>query len=360
MQKRDYYEILNLQRSATKDEIKNAYRKLALQYHPDRNKAPDAEEKFKEISEAYAVLSDDQKRAQYDQFGHAGIDARYTYEDIFRGVDFDEIFRDLGFGFGGFDSIFDMLFGRGRGEVFRPRRGADIVYDLELSLEQAASGMRTEMQVPHTIRCPACNGSGAKPGTRPRNCPACRGSGQIQHVQVTGFTRFVRIEPCDRCHGKGTIIDSPCPECRGAGEVQRARKISVRIPPGVDTGSRLRLAGEGDSSQDGPPGDLYVEIHVKPHEVFTREGDDLFYEAKIPFSQAALGSEITVPTIDGFAKVKIPPGCQSGSLFRLRGKGMPGLRGGRGDELVRVLVKTPEKLTPAQRRAIEELARQGL
>ena len=213
MSKRDYYEILNIPKTASKDEIKTQYRKLALQFHPDRNKSPDAEEKFKEISEAFAVLSDDQKRAQYDQFGHAGIDSRYSAEDIFRGVNFDEIFRDIGFGFGGFDSIFSTLFGgrRSRG----PQRGQDLRYDLDITLEQAYAGLTKEMEVPRSERCSDCGGTGAKPGTSPKRCPECGGTGQIQHVQVTGFMQFSRIEPCRKCRGQGEIIEKPCNVCRG-------------------------------------------------------------------------------------------------------------------------------------------------
>ena len=358
MQKRDYYEILGVSRNASKDEIKNTYRKLALQYHPDRNKAPDAEEKFKEISEAYAVLSDDEKRLQYDKFGHSGIDSRYTQEDIFRGVDFGDIFRDLGFGFGGFDTIFDMFFGgRGRG-TYGPRLGADLRYDLEISLEEVAAGVRTKLEVPRTERCPTCNGSGAEPGTSPHPCPNCQGTGQVQHTRTSGFARFVQIQPCDRCQGRGVVIDSPCPECHGSGNVQRTRKIDVRVPPGVDTGTSLRMQGEGEAGPDGgPPGDLYVIVHVRPHRYFERDGDDIVAEATINIAQAALGGEVEVATLTSKARLKIPPGTQSGTIFRLKGKGLPHMRGfGHGDELVKVVVSIPRKLTPRQRALLSQLA----
>jgi molecular chaperone DnaJ len=362
LSKRDYYDVLNVQKNATKDEIKNQYRKLALQYHPDRNKAPDAEERFKEISEAYAVLSDEQKRAQYDQFGHAGIDSQYSAEDIFRGVDFDEILRDLGFGFGGgFGSIFDAFLGGGR-PGRGPVGGHDLRYDLEISLEQAYRGLTTEIEVPRTERCSECGGSGAKPGTSPKKCSQCGGSGQVQHVQTAGFMRFARIGPCNKCRGRGVIIEKLCSECHGSGIVERRRRISVRIPEGVDTGSQLLMRGEGDAPNgDGRRGDLYVIVHVRPHGVFRREGNDLICRVDLTFSKAALGGEVEVSTLDGPAKIVVPPGTQSGALFRLRKKGMPELRDhGRGDEIVVVQVKVPSKLTQQQRELIQELSRYGL
>ena len=361
MSKRDYYDILGVQRNATKDEIKSEYRKLALKYHPDRNKAPDAESRFKEISEAYAILSDDEKRAQYDQFGHAGIDGRYSTEDIFRGVDFDEILRDIGFGFGGgFGSIFDTFFG---GRPARgPQRGQDIRYDLEISLEQAYAGLAREIEVPRTERCSECNGSGAKPGTSPKRCPECGGAGQIQHVQKAGFMHFARIEPCRKCRGKGTIIEKPCNQCHGSGIVERDRRISIKIPPGVDTGSQLLLRGEGDAPNgSGRRGDLYVVVHVKPHKTFRREGNDLICNVDVSFSRAALGGDVQVPTLDGPANIMMPAGTQSGAIFRLRKKGMPAIReNGKGDELVVVQIRTPTNLTSHQKELVQELSREGL
>ncbi len=356
--KRDYYEILGVQKNANKETIKAAYRKLALQYHPDRNKSPEAEEKFKEISEAYAVLSDDQKRAQYDQFGHAGIAGRYTAEDIFRGADFDSIFRDMGSGFGSFGDIFETLFrGFGGGER-GPRRGGDLRYDLELTLEQVASGFTTKIEVPRSEKCGTCGGTGAKPGTSPKNCPRCNGTGQYQHVRSTGFARFVTVETCSLCRGRGSMIESPCQTCKGHGVEKKVRTISVKVPAGVDEGHSLRLRGQGDASQEGSqPGDLYVYTHVRPHTVFKREDDDLIVEYGIGFPEAALGCELRVPTLDGEAVLNIPAGTRSGTVFRLKGKGVPHVNDyGRGDELVQVHIRVPTKLTPRQKELLRELA----
>jgi molecular chaperone DnaJ len=362
LSKRDYYDILGVQHNASKEEIKGEYRKLALKYHPDRNKSPDAEDRFKEISEAYAVLSDDEKRAQYDRFGHAGIDSRYSTDDIFRGVNFDEIFRDIGFGAGGgFESIFDAFFGGGR-RAREPNRGQDLRYDLEISLEQAYSGFATEIEVPRSERCPECNGSGAKPGTSPKKCSECGGTGQIQHVQVAGFMRFARIEPCRKCRGRGVIIEKQCSTCRGVGIVERDRRISIKIPPGVDTGSQLIMRGEGDTPNGGGQhGDLFVVVHVRPHEIFRRQGNDLICNADLSYSTATLGGELEVPTLEGKARIVVPPGTQSGATFRLRKKGMPALRdNSRGDELAIVQIKTPSKLSSRQQELIRELAKEGL
>jgi molecular chaperone DnaJ len=367
--KRDYYEVLNVPRDASKEDIKRAYRKLAFQYHPDRNKSPDATEKFKEISEAYAILSDDEKKRLYDQFGHAGIDGRYSTEDIFRGVDFDSIFRDFGFGgfssgggFGGFDSIFDMFFGNRRTRTQRARvqRGDDIEYNVELTLEDAARGIERQIDVPRREKCPVCNGTGAEAGKSPITCPRCKGSGQMQYARTSGSTRFVQIVTCDQCNGAGQIIRNPCKECRGSGVVRHTRKINVTIPKGVETGSVLRLRGEGESSaSSGPPGDLYVIISVKSHEIFQREGTTIYLEQPISFFQAALGAKVKVPTLDGIAELKIPSGTQTHTLFRLKGKGMPSLNGyGQGDELVRIIVQIPEKLTREQKKLLEEAAKE--
>jgi molecular chaperone DnaJ len=320
VEKRDYYEVLGVQKNASKDEIKDAYRKLAMQYHPDRNKAPDAEEKFKEISEAYAVLSDDEKRQQYDMLGHAGFDQRYTTEDIFRGADFNSIFRDLGFGFG---DLFRHFFGGGFGGGFGERinRGQDLAYDLEITLEEAARGTEKEIQVPRTEKCDVCNGSGAAPGTSPRTCPRCNGAGKIQHMRRSNFAMYVQVTPCPTCRGKGTLIDSPCKNCRGTGVVKRRRRISVKIPPGIDEGYQLRLRGEGEMAPNGgSTGDLYVLVHILPHEFFVREGDDLLHVLMIGYPQAALGAEVSVPTLDGSANVKIQPGTQPGEIIRLKAR----------------------------------------
>ncbi|MGQ9551931.1 MAG: molecular chaperone DnaJ [Candidatus Bathycorpusculaceae bacterium] len=354
--KRDYYEILGVSRNASKEEIKDAYRKLAMQYHPDRNKAPDAEEKFKEISEAYAVLSDDEKRQQYDLLGHVGFDQRYTREDIFRGADFESIFRDLGFGFG---DLFSFFFG-GRGFRETVNRGQDLVYDLEITLEEAAKGAEKEIAIPRVEKCDVCSGTGASPGTSPRTCPRCRGSGKIQNVKKNSFAMFVQVTSCPSCRGKGTLIDSPCKSCRGTGLTRRHRRIAVNVPAGIDDGYQLRLRGEGETPPNGgQPGDLYVLIHLAPHPHFKRDGDDLWYDLKIGFPQAALGTEVSVPTLDGNANVKIPSGTQPGEIIRLRGKGMPRFKGyGKGDMLVRVNISVPEKLTPQQRILLEQLAKE--
>jgi molecular chaperone DnaJ len=359
--KRDYYEILGVNKNSSSDDIKSAYRKLAMQYHPDRNKAPDAEEKFKEISEAYAVLSDQNKRQQYDQFGHSGIDMRYSQEDIFRGAapDIEDILRGFGFGGGGRGGgIFDTFFSGGGGRSEGPRRGSDMLYELAIEFEEAASGKKVDLEFPRTETCDVCNGSGAKPGTSPKTCPACRGTGQVSRTQNTPFGRFMTTSTCGTCRGAGNVIDAPCTTCHGSGTVQKKRKLEVKIPPGVDSGSRLRVSSEGEAGQKGgPPGDLYVELYVKPHKIFTRHENDVVMEATISFSQAALGDEILVPTLDGKASMKIPSGTQNGQVFRLRGKGFPSLHmSGKGDELVKIKVEVPTKLTERQKQLLKEFA----
>lgn len=355
--KRDYYEILGVPKNAEKDDIKTAYRKLAMEFHPDRNKSPDAEEKFKEISEAYAVLSDDDKRKQYDTFGHEGINQRYSPEDLYRGTDFNDLFRD--FGTGGFD-IFDVLFGRQRTSQYGPQQGQSIRYNMEITLTQAFKGLETEIEIPRTEQCNVCHGTGATPGTSPIRCSTCRGRGQVEYAQTTPFGQFVQVTTCRTCGGRGSIINSPCQRCRGSGIVQEKRKIHVKIPPGVDTGSRLRLAGEGDVGiRGGPPGDVFVNIYIKPDQTFERNNSDILLTVPINYVQASLGAEIDVPTIEGQAKLKIPPGTQTHTLFRLRGKGMPHLNQfGRGDELIRVIIQTPTKLTSNERRLLEELGKE--
>jgi molecular chaperone DnaJ len=360
-EKRDYYEILGVSRNTSKDEIKDAYRKLAMQFHPDRNKSPEAEERFKEISEAYAVLSDDQKRQQYNTLGHSGFDQRYTEEDIFRGADFDSIFRDLGFGFGDIFRIFfggGGGFGGGFGE--RINRGQDLVYDLEITLEEAAKGTEKEIEIPRIEKCDVCGGSGASPGTTPRTCPRCNGAGKVQHMRKSSFAMYVQVTPCPTCRGKGTLIDSPCKNCHGTGLVRKRRKISVKIPVGIDEGYQLRLRGEGEMAPNGDePGDLYVQVHVVPNELFMREGDDLMHVLIISYPQAALGGEVSVPTLEGPTTVRIHPGTQPGETIRLKGKGMPRFRGyGKGDLLLRVGISIPEKLTPQQRTLLEQLAKE--
>ena len=357
--KRDYYEVLGVPRTASKDEIKDAYRKLALQYHPDRNKSPGAEEKFKDISEAYAVLSDDEKRAQYDQLGHAGFDQRYTSEDIFRGADFDSVFRDIGFGSGGMRDVFSFFFGD-RDIRERETRGKDLGYELVVTLEEAANGTEKEIEIERMEKCDVCGGSGAAPGTSPRSCPRCNGAGRVQTTTRNAFGMFVRVIPCPTCGGRGRIIDKPCPKCRGNGLAQRDRKVTVKIPPGIDEGYQLRLSGEGEMAAGAEyPGDLYVMIHIAPHRYFRRDEDDLIYNLTIGFPQAALGTEVSIPTLEGNTTLTIRPGTRPGEIIKLRGKGMPRFRGyGRGDMLVRVDLAVPEKLTQEQRVLLEQLAKE--
>jgi molecular chaperone DnaJ len=343
---KDYYEVLGVQKGATKDKIKDAYRKLALQFHPDRNKDPEAEARFKEISEAYAVLSDDEKRRQYDAFGREGVYQRYSQEDIFRGADFGEFFR--GMGFGGFDDIFGQIFGGGGG---RPRRGEDLTYHLQLKLEDLAADSDREIEVPRSEVCSTCNGSGAKPGTSPQRCGTCGGTGQVQRVQSAGFARVVRIAACSRCGGRGYQVESPCKECRGGGTVEKRRRIRVMIPAGVEDGHTLRLRGEGNAGQSGvPPGDLYVVVNVLPHRVFARQESDIYLEAKIGVVQAMLGTELTVPTLHGDVKLTVPHGTQPGAVFKVRGMGLPRYGAwGKGDEYVRVNVEVPKNLSEHQK-----------
>ena len=357
-EKPDFYEVLGVSRDATKDQIKDAYRKLAMEFHPDRNKSPGAEEKFKEISEAYAVLSDDQKKQQYDTLGKAGFDQRYTEEDIFRGADFNDIFRDIGGGGGGFNDIFRMFFGGG-GYGERASRGQDLLYELSITLEEAAKGTQKEIEVPRTEKCDVCGGSGANPGSNPRICPRCGGQGRVQSMRRSAFGTFVQVVPCPECRGKGRLIDSPCRNCRGSGLIKKRRKITVNIPVGIDEGYQLRLRGEGDmTSEGGEPGDLYVLVHILPNDLFVRDGDDLHYILMVGYPQAALGTEVQVPSLEGPTSVKIHPGTQVGEVLRLKGKGMPRFRGyGRGDLLIRVGISVPEKITSEQKALLEQLAK---
>lgn len=362
--KRDYYEILGVQRNASLDEIKKAYRDLALRYHPDRvpqEQKKAAEEKFKEMSESYAVLSDSQKRSLYDQYGHSGIDQKYAQEDIFKGADFSSIFRDMG-DFGGGSSIFEEIFGdlgfdvfggrQSRGRSSR-RRGRDLQIAVEISLEEAASGVEKTINVPRYEICQTCSGSGAKPGTKKSTCPQCKGSGKT--VVSNGF--FQLAQTCSRCGGEGYIISAVCPACRGEGRSKLAKKIKVKIPAGVDNGAQLRVRGEGEAGQSSR-GDLYVIIEVRQHNIFERHHNDIITSINISLSKAVLGSEVVVPTLDSKVSMKIPPGTQSGKIFRLNGKGIPDLHSRDiGDELVRVIVDIPSRLTSQQRQLMEEFAR---
>jgi molecular chaperone DnaJ len=364
--KSDYYEILEIKKNATNEEIKKAYREMALRHHPDRvpvAQKKQAEDRFKEISEAYAVLSDPRKRALYDQHGHAGIDQKYAYEDIYKGTDFGSVFEGLGdFGLGG--GIFDNLFGdlgvdlfsaRGRRkpQAGAPggRRGRDLEIAVSVTLDEAYRGAEKTVTVPRYESCPACAGSGAKPGTPRMPCPDCRGTGK---KAVPGGI-FQMAQSCPRCGGSGTIARTPCSSCRGDGRVKTSRNLAVTIPPGVDNGSRLRMKGEGEPG-DTVKHDLYVTIEVEPHPVFERKGNDLHTEITVRLPKAMLGAELQVPSFDGDVMMKIPPGTQSGSVFRLRGKGMPELRGrGVGDEMVTVKVEIPSRLNDRQRKLVEEL-----
>lgn len=353
MPKRDYYEVLGVGRNADDTEIKKSYRKLARQYHPDLNPGnKEAEEKLKEINEAYEVLSDPDKRQRYDQFGHAGTaNGAGGFGD----------FGDFGAGgFGGFGDIFDMFFGGMGGAQRRgPQRGADLRMDLDISFEEAAFGMETEVEVPRQETCPDCHGSGAAPGTHPSTCNVCKGTGQVRVAQKTPLGHFQTVHTCSHCHGTGQVITSPCPECRGRGKVHRVRKIQIKVPAGVDTGSRLRVSGEGEAgSLGGPAGDLYVDIHIKPHPFFQRRDYDVLCEVPISFVQAAIGDEIQVPTLDGHIKLKVPEGTQTGTSFRLRGKGITKLKGyGRGDQHVKIRVVTPTNLSEKQKELLREFAR---
>jgi molecular chaperone DnaJ len=351
---KDYYEVLGVPRNASKDQIKDAYRNLALEFHPDRNKSPEAEARFKEISEAYAVLSDDDKRKDYDAGGREGVYQKYSQEDLFRGTDFGDIFR----GMGGFDfgDIFSQFFGGG-GRVRRPSRGEDLTYHLQLRLEDIVKDSNREIDIPRSEVCPTCSGSGARPGTAPQRCDVCGGTGQVQKVQSTGFARLVRITECSKCRGKGYIIDDPCPDCGGRGTVERTRRIQIMIPAGVEDGHTLRLRGEGDAGESGvPPGDLYVVVNIAPHPVFARQDSDLYMETNVGVVQAMLGAEVVVPTLYGDVKLKVPNGTQPGTVFKVRGKGLPKFgRWGKGDEYVKVNLEVPRNLTGQQKELLREL-----
>ncbi len=352
--KRDYYEILSVQKNSPEDEIKQAYRKLALKYHPDKNKGnAEAEEKFKEATEAYEILRDPKKRAQYDKFGHEGVAG---FEGFGRGAytDFSDIFGDFDLG-----DIFEGFFGAGfsgKGRTKRPRRGADIQYDLIIELEDAATGKEAQIEIPRSELCATCGGSGSGAGSKPAVCPVCNGTGQIRQTQ--GF--FSITQTCYKCRGEGKIITSPCKTCGGSGLVTKKRKITVKIPAGVESGSRLKIGGEGEQGPAaGPRGDLYVVIHIKKHALFDRHGNDILNVVDISYSLACLGGEIEVQTITGGkVKMKIPAGAENGQVFRLKGNGIPYLGSyGRGDQLVKINVRVPKKLTPRQKELLQELAR---
>jgi len=346
MAKRDYYEVLGVNRDASDDDIKKSYRKLAMKWHPDRNpENPKAEENFKEAKLAYEILSDSKRRAAYDQFGHAGVDP-----STMAGA-------GAGAGFSGFGDVFSDIFGEifggagrsGRSSVFR---GADLRYNLEISLEQAAKGFETRIRIPTMAECATCKGSGAKPGTQPQTCTTCRGAGQVRVSQGP----FSIAQTCPRCHGTGKMIANPCTACSGAGRVKHQKTLQVRIPSGVDEGDRVRLTSEGEPGVNGgPPGDLYVQVHIRPHPVFQRDHDDLHCEMPVSFSIAALGGDIEIPTLDGTARIRVPAEAQSGKTFRLRGKGIKGVRSDSpGDLFCHVVVETPVNLTDRQKELLRE------
>lgn len=349
MSKRDYYEVLGVSNSASKDEIKKAYRKLSKKFHPDINKEPGADEKFKEVKEAYEVLSDDQKRAHYDQFGH---------------VDPNQGFGgggDFGGGFGGFEDIFNSFFGGGGGrrrDPNAPRQGADLQYTMTLKFEEAVFGKETDIEIPREEECDTCDGTGAKPGTKVDTCKHCHGSGQISVEQNTPFGRIVNRRVCHYCNGTGKEIKERCATCSGSGKVTRRNKIHVKIPAGVDDGQQLRVAGKGEAGVNGgPAGDLYIVFHIRSHEFFERDGDDIYCEMPITFVQASLGDEVEVPTLHGKVKLKVPAGTQTGTKFRLKGKGVPNVRGyGTGDQHVLIRIVTPTKLSEKQKQLLREFA----
>ncbi|TEU18533.1 MAG: molecular chaperone DnaJ [Dehalococcoidia bacterium] len=345
--KQDYYEVMGVPRNASDEEIKREFRKLAKLYHPDRNREPGAEDKFKEINEAYQVLSDHEKRSRYDRYGR---------------VDVAEGFPD--FGFGGLGDIFESFFGGfgtpfGRTAQRVPQRGDSLQSHLTLSFNEAVFGCSKEVEIQRIEFCPSCHGIGSEPGTNPETCPDCHGAGQVKRVQQSIFGRFTHITTCSRCGGSGTVTSNPCSQCKGKGRIKVKRKVMVKIPAGVDDGQRLRLDGEGSAGlHGGPPGDLYVTFSVKTHNLFHRDGSDVLHELPINFAQAALGDEIRVPSLDGRVDLKIPPGTQNGKTFRFKGKGIPYIDGkGRGDLLVKVAITTPQHLDKNQRHLFEELAK---
>ena len=367
--KRDYYEVLGVPKNSEKGDIKNAYRKLALQYHPDRNKSPGAEERFKEISEAYAVLSDEDKRKRYDTYGHVGS------EEVFRGseANFEEIFKDMGFG--GVRDIFEQFFGsrggftRGSSDPFGfgfnfgsgRQKGRDILYDIDLSLEDVLRGKKDEIELPKMDSCTNCNGTGAAPGTKPRRCTVCNGQGQTRRVYSQNrFSTFVSLEPCRTCRGEGEIIERPCVTCNGSGNIRTTKKLRLEIPRGVEDGMTLQMQGEGEPTENGVPGDLLIRTHVRQHPEFQiLEDGHVITNQNLSFTDLALGTEIRVPTLEGLEKVKISPGTQPNSIIKLKGKGLPRYGGyGRGDELVRINVRVPTKINDTQKALLKELDRE--
>ncbi|MCX6009744.1 MAG: molecular chaperone DnaJ [Chloroflexi bacterium] len=343
---RDYYEILGVPRNASDEELKKAFRKLAFKYHPDHNKEAAAEEKFKEINEAYEVLSDAKKRASYDRYGRVATSDLFGFED---------------FGFGGLGDIFDTFFGAttARAQRRSPQKGADLRANLTLSFEEAIFGAEKQFEIWRIENCSVCHGLGSQPGTKPQKCPNCNGNGEVRRVQQSLFGRFIHAATCPHCKGEGTVINNPCRQCKGSGKERVKRKLTVTVPPGIDESYQMRLSNEGDTGKyGGSPGDICINFSIKPHKFFVRKGNDILHELPINFAQAALGDNIEVLTLDGKATFKIPPGTQNGKVFRIKGKGVPRLNSkGRGDQLVIIRVVTPQSMDANQRRLFEELAK---
>ncbi len=350
MAKRDYYEVLGVSRGVSEEEVRKSFRKKALDYHPDRNKSPDAESKFKEVNEAYQILIDPEKRARYDRFGHAGIGPEAGFARDFGGFDI----------FGGMGDIFDSFFGDVTAQSrHAARRGSDLQQRMVMSFEDAYLGVEKQVEVNRMEQCQRCKGSRGEPGTTPARCSTCRGSGQVRRAQRGLFGQFVQVVPCNACSGLGATVESPCTACRGSGSERRTARIAVNIPAGIEDGMQVRLTGEGEMGLNGgPPGNLYISVSVKPHPLFRRDGADLLVELPLNFVQATLGAEVDIPTMNGDESLKIPPGTQPGTVFRLKSKGMPHIRNHRkGDILIAVNLEVPTSVDPEQRQVLEDLAR---
>ena len=358
--KRDYYEVLGISKTAPANEIKSQYRKLALKFHPDRNKSEEAAEHFKEISEAYAVLSDSEKRNLYDQYGHSGVDGKYSTEDIFKGAsgNFDDVFSDL-FGRGGgegFQSIFETLLGRGGGGFggFRRQKGSDLLYETSITLEDVLHGKHMEIDLHKDMECSSCNGSGAAAGSSTKTCKTCNGQGQTRQTRKMGFASFVTVGVCNDCKGQGKIIEKPCKNCKGSGITKGIRHLPFDIPPGIDTGD-YTIPGEGESVPDGINGDLIIRIRVQPNSKFKRDGGDIFYDKQITMIDATLGKSLEVPTLDGVEKINVEQGSQPNTIIKLKGKGLPRLNSrGRGDQYVRLVVNISKNLNKEQKNLLKE------
>jgi len=343
--KRDYYEVLGVSKTSSQDEIKRQYRKLALKFHPDRNKSSEAGEHFKEISEAYAVISDPEKKQVYDQHGHAGVDGRYSNDDIFQGTQG-----------AGFDSVFESIFGRGGGAGFgfNQQRGSDLLYETSVTLEDVLHGKKMEINLQKQIQCDICNGSGAKPGTNKKTCGTCNGQGQVRQTRNMGFASFVTAAPCPACRGQGSIIETPCGECKGQGKKKGSKTVTFEIPPGIDSGD-YTVPGEGNEIPDGVNGDLIVRVRVQPHSKFNRDGKDIFYDQDVSMVDAALGCVIIVPTLEGTEKIKVSSGSQPNTIIKLKGKGVTHINSrGKGDQFVRIVVNIPTKLNKHQKNLLDE------